>query len=447
MKKILSIALIAALVAGSVFAATFTGEAALDFGFDLDSKVYGFANASSTKLNFGFEFASGEGGKTGEKDLKAEIAGQFTVEFKAADYKESGAEVKATVSTLKLTKANILYKDILTVGILDAGSSPDYASSYNTATADIKDGSKVVVEKGKTVSNLIGGLDGVPGFTVKAYGVEGGFGLKGVADKTKEYEVLAHATVADKELAEGLKLSAGLGALISGKNSKNTSLLQANLKGSYSDSDKLSASLALDFITGLATDEDTLVGLEAAAAAKYDFVNLNAYFYFFGKDYVVLDAKLAAKKTFTVNENVSVTVDGSFEGNNIANKKRYVGDYTQQNGGAQEFTPAVDASCTVDKFTFGAGASYGIKAKALVLNASVKYADSEMFTAELKAKFGKTVKTDKTSTFTLEASISSDQVIDGATLSLTYKSGDNLLKDQAKAQSLGKITAEAKVAF
>ena len=432
-----------------MFAVSFTGSAALEFGYDLDKKDYGFANKASTELKFGFELGSGEGGSAGEKDLRAEIAGEFKVEFKEATYKTKSG-ITAQVTTLEITKANILYKDILTVGMLGAGSSADYVSSYNTASADIKDGGEVVVKKGKTVSNLITALanderDFLPGFTVEAYGVKGGFGLSGKADDTKAYHVLAHAALVDKELAEGFKLSVGAGALLEGNKDTNSSTLQANLKGAYSQ-DKLSASLAVDFQTVLEKDQDAKVGFEASAAASYDFVSLNAYFYLMDKENAILDAKVAANKTFEIDENVSVKVTGSFEANNVADKTRNAKDYTEQNGGAQEFTPALDASCTVDKFTFGAGASYGIKAKALAVNGSVKYAPEE-FTAEVKAVFKKTIEVEKSNVLTLEASISSDKVIDGATLSLAYAGSKNLLKDQTTAQTLGKITAGATVKF
>ncbi len=445
MKKILSIALVAALLVSSVFAATFTGSAALEFNYNLDGeKKYGFANESSTKLKFGFELGSGEGGKAGEKDLRAEIAGTFKVEFKEAEYTAEKESLSAPVTKLEISKANILYKDILTVGILDAGSSADYVSSYITASADIKDAEgKTIVAKGKTVSNLITALKGVPGFTVEAYGVKGGFGLTGKADETKDYSVLAHAALADKELAEGLTLSAGVGALL--KKDSNTNTLQANLKGAYSQ-DKLSASLAVDFQTVLVKDQDAKVGVEASAAASYDFVSLNAYFYIMDKENAILDAKVAANKTFEIDENVSVTVKGSFEANNVADKTRDAKDYTEQNKGKQEFTPALEASCTVDKFTFSAGASYGIKAKALAINGSVKYAPEE-FTAEVKGTFKKTIEVEKSNVLTLGASISSDKVIDGATLSLAYAGSKNLLKDQTVSQEFGKITASAKVEF
>ncbi len=80
MKKILTIALIVALCLTSAFAVSFTGSASLELGYDLDSKDYGFKNAVTPKLIFGFELGSGEGGSAGEKDLRAEIAGTFNSE-------------------------------------------------------------------------------------------------------------------------------------------------------------------------------------------------------------------------------------------------------------------------------------------------------------------------------------------------------------------------------
>ena len=434
MKKILSIALIAALVVSSVFAVSFTGSAALELGYDLDSKDYGFNNAAKTELKFGFELGSGDGAAAGEKDLRAEIAGTFKVEFAETKYTSKGNEVTANVTTLKISKANILYKDILTIGILNAGSSADYASSYN------------VDKDKKTLSNVVTPVEGVAGFTFKLnqYGVNGGFGLKGKADDSKYYSVLAHAELADKELAEGLKLSIGAGALLTGTSEGGQNTIQANVKGSY-EKDLFSASAAVDFATILVKDADARILLEAAAAAKYDFVNLNVYFYSVDKfENAILDAKIAAKKTF--GEDVKITVDGSFEANNVADKTRAEVDKTSVNGGKQEFTPAVNATAEVDAFTFGAGVSYGIKAKKLALNASVKYAPEE-FTAEVKVGYSKTIEAEKTSALTLEASISSTKVIDGATLALKYAGCKNLLKDQETAQKLGNITASATVKF
>lgn len=429
MKKILSIALIAAFALTSVFAVSFTGNAALNLGYDLDTTDYGFENVNGTELKFGFELGSGNGASAGEKDLRAEIAGEFKVEFKEAKYTSSGDMITiidkdgekvingSPVVTLKLTKANILYKDLVTVGILNAGKSVNYAASY------------YVNDDGDPESDVITGLNSVPGFTVKAYGVTGGFGFNGNANDGT-YSVLAHAALDDKTVAEGLTVAAGAAALL--KDDTNT--FNANVKAAYAK-DLLAASAAVDFqVAG----ENVL--LESAVAASYDFVKFNAYY--FTKDKFEnnnLDAKLAATKTIDI-----VTLTGSFEANNIFNQANAY--YT-----AREFTPAIEASATVEAFTFGAKASYAIVAKKLATEASVKYAN-DFLTAKAALNVNTTIETEDSTQLYVSASVESKALIDGATVSLAYaphKTGstvdENLLK--ADTTKLGKITASCKVAF
>ena len=59
MKKILSIALVALLAVSSVFAADFSGSAKIGFGYDFESKDWGFDNpAKSTQVDISADFAS-----------------------------------------------------------------------------------------------------------------------------------------------------------------------------------------------------------------------------------------------------------------------------------------------------------------------------------------------------------------------------------------------------
>lgn len=413
MKKILSIALVAALLVSSVFAASFTGDATLSLGYDLDTKEYGFANGKSTTLKFGFELGSGDGASAGEGDLRAEIAGAFKVEFKEAKHTKAEDLKLATISTLKISKANILYKDFLTVGILGAGSSANYAASYYTN------------DDGDPESDKITALNGVAGFnyTVKAekFSVKGGFGLTGNAE-AETYKVLAHAAVADLAVAEEVKVSAAVATLLT----DSSKALQANVKGSY-EKDLFSASAAFDISSNL----DDAFGLEAALAAKYDFVTLDVYFFSLDTfNTNNLDAKLAAEKTF--GEDVKVTVKASVDARDIIND-------------AREITPALDASCTVDAFTFGAKASYGIMGKKLALEGNVKYAH-EMFTAKAGVNFSTTVESENTSVLSASASIESTKLINGATVSLAY-AADKTTNYLAENTKLGKVTAAVKVAF
>ena len=65
MKKILSIALIAALVVSSVFATSFTGSAEVKNSFNFDDKTHGIANDSGTELKWSWAIDSGDGSSTG----------------------------------------------------------------------------------------------------------------------------------------------------------------------------------------------------------------------------------------------------------------------------------------------------------------------------------------------------------------------------------------------
>ncbi len=326
-----------------------------------------------------------------------------------------------------------------------------------------------------------------PGFTVSAYGVNGGFGFNGNATENKSwYTVLAHAALAEKAIGENFKLSVGAAGEFTGADDLvglvdfRANVLQANAKAAYSY-EKVSASVAADFRAALLKakgyEPDPAVALEASANAAYDFVSVDAYFYHLSNfvaysntrelkefDTSILDAKIAAEKTFAEN----YTVGGSFELNNATDDDRYVytinykkdngtagksaGDLTDVNGGKREYTIAINGKAVVDAFTFTADFSYGIDAKKIAINAGVAYSN-DYVSANVNAHFDKVVDTEKTSVFYFTASVSSDAVIDGATLALTYgkaSSSDklNLLDEQTTApQKLGKITASAKVSF
>ena len=141
MKKILSIALIAALALTSVFAATYNGKAALELGYDLDSSKYGFENSTSRKLKWTITYDTGTAGSEGEGDLRAVIAAEFSASQKVADDSDYVAEnttlPKEDIKfTAEITKADILYKELVRVGILNAGKSADYAKSFYKNYAD-----------------------------------------------------------------------------------------------------------------------------------------------------------------------------------------------------------------------------------------------------------------------------------------------------------------------
>ena len=405
MKKILSIALIAALVATSAFAA-FSGSAALKAGVDLDSKNYGFINSDSETLIFTFEFASGEVSASGEGDLRAEIAADFSVGF---DYDTTADDLVTDASVIEITKANIIYKDV-TVGILGAGKSATYAADYH------------LDDDGKPVRDEVKGLDGVPGFTVSAFGFNGGFGLKGNAD-AETYAVLAHAQTKSFDLAEGVTAQAAAGMKVT----ESASVFGVSAKTAFVK-DAISADAAVDFGFG------EKVAVDFAANAAYDFVSANVYYGTEdGFESNKLDAMVAAEKA--VNENI--TVGGSV-------------DFTDIIIDAREIAISADGTFAFAPVTLGASASYSVFAKDLEVSADVTYG-ADLFTAKAGVVFGTTIDTEDSSYVYATASISSDKVVDGATISLAYAPAKdsgvvvtNYLKDGTK---LGTIYASATIAF
>ena len=405
MKKILSIALIAALVATSAFAA-FSGSAAIKAGVDLDSKNYGFINSDSETLIFTFEFASGEVSASGEGDLKAEIAADFSVGF---DYDTTADDLVTDASVIEITKANIIYKDV-TVGILNAGKSATYAADYH------------LDDDGDPITNYVKALSGVPGFTVSAFGYNGGFGFNGDAD-AETYAVLAHAQTKSFDLAEGVTAQAAAGMKVT----ESASVFGVSAKTAFVK-DAISADAAVDFGFG------EKVAVDFAANAAYDFVSANVYYGTEdGFESNKLDSMVAAEKA--VNENI--TVGGSV-------------DFTDIIVDAREIAISADGTFAFAPVTLGASASYSVFAKDLEVSADVTYG-ADLFTAKAGVVFGTTIDTEDSSYVYATASISSDKVVDGATISLAYAPAKdsgvvvtNYLKDGTK---LGTIYASATIAF
>ncbi|MGN0839985.1 MAG: hypothetical protein ACI4NB_04045 [Candidatus Ornithospirochaeta sp.] len=399
MKKILSIALIAALIVGSAFAGFKKGEATIDLGYNLDSQAYGFTNGTAVKYNFGFVLGEETAEKAGEGDLRAEIAASFKAEFKAADYTGPVTIADAVVSTLKITKANIIYKDV-TVGILGAGKSATYAADYH------------VDDDGDPLRDKVVGIDGVKGFTVSAFGYNGGFGLEGDAD-AETYAVLAHVQTKSLNLAEGVTAQAAAGMKVTDA----SKAFGVSAKAALSK-DLLSASIAADFAVA------EKVALEVAAKAAYDFVSADVYFFSVdGFETNVLDAKLAASKAVSK----TVTVGGSVE-------------VIDALADARELKVGANVKAVVAPVTVEAKADYAVFGKTVDATVKATYA-AEKFSAYAKFVAGMKFADEFTMTkIAPEVGVSSDAIVSGATLSFGWTGAD--FADTAdKANGVIKATA------
>ena len=420
MKKILSIALIVALAVTSVFAATYNGEADIELGFDLDSKDYGFTNTQLRKLKWTLTYETGDAGSEGEGDLKAVIAATFSASQKIADDSDLVKEDDSTLPkediafSAAITKADILYKDVLRVGILNAGKSAAYAKST------FKIG-------GKQRDN-VGAIEKyAPGFNFTVYGFNGGFGLWGnTAAETFKY--FGWVETKSFDLAEGLTAQAAFA--IAG-NETDKAQLVANAKADYKNEDaKVTASLATDF-----GYKNETAALDLALKGTYDFLTVEAYVGSANKfEDVELAAKLSATYTFDGG-----SVGGSFQADDIADKDPNVD---------REFTATLNGNYTLNEMVkFEAEASFAIIAKKLTVKPAVSYIN-EKFTAkaglELGVLFGESSKVTAIKPY---VTVSSDKLISNATVAAGWKSADLVKNAADEITAKGVIYTSCSISF
>ncbi len=414
MKKILSIALIAALALTSVFAATYNGKAALELGYNLDSSDYGFTNSVGHKLKWTLELETGTAGSEGEGDLKAVIAAEFSVKNEIADDDDMvdgnfNLDIVKLTAEAKITKADILYKELVRVGILDAGKSADYAKAFYKNDAK------------KDINNVAAVDKHTDGFNFTVAGFNGGFGLTGNAEE-KTVKYVAWAETKSFDLYEGLTAQAA--AVVAGDQDAAQFGVSANADYKNEEA-KLSASVATDF--GYKAEK---AALDLAVKAGYDFVTLDAYV---GTADSFKNTELGAKVAATYKfENGSV--GGSFAGQNMADKAT---------GVAREFKATVNGDYTYQPVKAEAEVSYAIIAKTLTVKPAVSYIH-EVFTAKAALELG--VEFAENTTVTAikpSVTVSSDKIINNATLELGWTGADFA----ESANKKGKIATSATISF
>ena len=446
MKKGIIVLLITVLAAGMAFAGL-TGSAAINLGYNLDTKDYGFANDAKATYKFTFEFdtASAEVADH-QTNVWAEIAAEasayinYSKKDAANGYKgelvslEDGSTINVVrdpasnaiidvvlvngsskFGTVKIAikKANIHVNDF-TFGILNAGGAYNYAADYH-----LDDNGKPVTNKVETKAATV--LE-VPGFTVSYDGYGAGFGFTGNSG-AETYKVLAHVQTKQFEFVEGLTAQAAAHAYVA----NDAKQFYFAAKTAYK-ADKLSAGAA-----GEIKINDSKLDVEAAANASYDFVYANLYFYTLAADRDAdkkarLDAKLGAGYTF--GEDVEVSVNGYVDAVDVIKD-------------AREITIGADASATVSPVSVFGKASYGIYGKKLALEGKVTY-NHEVFTAYAQLKAALAIGADPALTsLKPELSVSTDKIVENATLALTWKGADFAKGVDKK----GAITASATIKF
>ena len=131
MKKILSIALVALLVASTAFAG-FSGEASLSLGYDTETESYGFSNGQEFSVDL--DVASETAEAKGEGEVFAGV--KATLSLKAADrtganayfFVKDGVAAEGLGLILSLKEAYVAGQD-WKVSITGTQNGPDFAKS------------------------------------------------------------------------------------------------------------------------------------------------------------------------------------------------------------------------------------------------------------------------------------------------------------------------------
>ena len=431
MKKIISIALVAALVATSAFAA-FSGDASVSFGYDTTSKAWGFANGKS--LSVSVDIASEAAEKVAEGDIYAGIKASMEVGIKPnhgnkAIYNDGPASdlgIWAKVSEAYVTNGE--WK----VSILGSVGAPDYAkSAIDFSYSQAKDAFGVAYGPYAVATAKSYKLPTVAqkGVTATMAGYKVGLGLVGKADDVA-FNVFAET--AEYEVAEGAKVQAA--AIVANGTKKDGDKTVA-------DTDKIGvgasvkASYATDAVTVKAAadlgvenvNNDAVVNFDTAVAVAVKPVTVDAYF----------------SKVADVNY-LSAQVAADFE---VVSGDVYVLDIL-----GDDITVGADVEYpATEEITVSANVEMTTESQDLSVSANVKYA-AEKFTARCGVAYGMNLKAEGAEVLSATASVETKAVIPGATLSLSYgkdSAGNtmNFLADKDDVQNFGAVTAKCTIAF
>ena len=447
MKKIISIAVIFALVAASAFAGI-SGNANIKLGYDFTSGAYGFKNGDSVSVDV--KLASETAEALGEGDVFAGVKASLSLLLANKDVAEDpaiwtdGAKL-ALGAFFSIDEAYVSGAD-WKVAITGTQSAPDFAkSAIDTVPADVYNVFGNVVDTKYVAKSYKVSVNKAPGVTAsyKDWKVAAGFN-GGKADASTgapdffNYHVSAFTP--SLTVAEGLTVKAA--AVASGiKNAtkkvegvgnrydetKNYDAFGASAQVAYA-ADAFSASVAADFGMKKTVGTDSFKA-DFDIAGKVAFAPITADVYF---------SRVSEKNW------LSAKVSGSYEG--------ISGNIYAQDILGDDVKIGAKAEYTADAVTVGGGAWFKTTSKAMEVSANVKYA-AEKFTAKAGAAYGMDLDTEDKAYVYATASVESDAIINGATLSLEYgKDSDsnnmNFLSNNAsRPQNFGAVTAKCTIAF
>ena len=432
MKKILSIALVALLVASTAFAG-FSGKATLSLGYDTTSKAYGMANGKGTSATV--ELAAETAEVVGEGDIYAGIKATMQVAVKPST---NGAAINIYDTTngegfgiwFSVKEAYVAGAD-WKVNILGGKGAPDYAVSaidgeYKKNVKDAFGNSYDYSWVARTYKVSAWNGAGITA-SFKDWTVAGGF--KGVVDDYLAF----NAFIETPAIAfEGGSVKAAALVARDGHQTNNVydALDKTNVavsaKADYTV-DAFSAAVAADFgFENVA--EDAVFNFDAAANVAYSPVAVDVYF-----------ARVTEKNY------LSAQVSGAYEG---ISGKIFAKDILAE---SKDITIGAGAEYTIDEVKVGAGFEMTTDSKKMKVSGNVEYA-AEKFTAKAGAVYGTQIDVEDSAYFYATASVESSAIINGATISLSYgadseKNDMNFLEDQNITKNFGAVTAKCVIAF
>ena len=456
MKKIISIAFVALIAASTVFAGI-SGYSNLGFGFNSSNGKFGFNPASA--LSVDIDIASDSASNVGEGDVYAGISGSVALRLvDAVGVDPSGNDTGAVEYPYNAANDTNVYSVGVFAFINEAyvagqdwkvafgtkSSNPvDFAKSaidtYKTALKDAYDTPFWVKDANVSYKAPYASNSGVNA-TIKGFTVGAGFvGTKGDTDTTVGYT--AYALTPDFAFGGA---SAKFGAVVSKKNeaTANTSI-GASAQIAFAQ-DAFSAKAAADF--GFENvDGESAVHFDVAGNVKYDFISADIYYV----DYVkvttyslvdwtpvkgskVYENLLSAKATLDL-ASFDVPVSLTIKGKDLIN--------------SQDLSASAKIAVSeAVKVTVGGG--YNVKSEKTSLSAGIEYS-AEKFTASADVSFS---INGETKTLVPTVVVSSDALINGATVELSWKPNTdgtnstttNLLDKDA---DYGKFYATVKLGF
>ncbi len=439
MKKGIVVLLITVLVAGFAFAGKFNGSAGIEFGVDFDGQTWGFENSVTGKYTFSFEFdtTSVALGDEHQTDVWAELAAEASayIALSKASISASGSDISPEFEA-EITTANIHIGEDLTIGILSAGSTKNFAQHYT------------ILSSGSAKYNSLAKVSGIAdGFTVTYKDWTGGFGATGSWADSTAYTIFAHALSPDFLFGEEdeIALKAGAYAVIK---EDGGSYFGAGFFSAYSV-DKFDVDLEGDFKVAdgsfnyeltLNSNINVVENLPIAVnayATQGALVDSSTYTGDYAES-MKLDAKVGTSYSLTLDEEAGTALDleGSVEVedaliNALALTISASEETTISNVNVkleEELGLGNLANDSAVAATLGLGVYAGYTADKYTL-----YGDADLafdFSAE-KAL----------SSFAFEAGIESSAFIEGADLALIYANSDFV------AENKGTITASCTISF